>query len=60
MSYTRPVALYTSFLLILRITFQVEYYYDVYFTEKETDTEKSNDLLRITQLVRGGTRLKSV
>ena len=62
MSDTRLNALHTSDYLILRITFQDEYYYDFHSIKKETETEKSNDLFRITQLVSdgGGATLASV
>ena len=62
MSDSRLNALHTSDYLILRITFQDEYYYDFHSIKKETETEKSNDLFRITQLVSdgGGAILASV
>ena len=62
MSDTRLNALHTSNYLILTVTFQDEYYYDFHSIKKETETEKSNDLCRITQLVSdtGGTTLASL
>ena len=51
MSDTRLNALHTSDYLILTVTFQDEYYYDFHSIKKETETEKSNDLFRITQLI---------
>ena len=45
MSDSRLNALHTSDYLILRITFQDEYYYDFHSIKKETETEKGTHLV---------------